>query len=551
MEFNKYKEDEFNKEMVELLKALNFSQNEAYSKFKVLKEENDMFYSLYKHYKKVKEKNNKKLDDENIFMILYDLLMKYKSDKNLSVNINSLYSDIIKESPLTQKDMEKLKFYYIINGDRLDINNKKDIFNKKNEEVFDFNKLYNSESLFRKMKTPKEPKVFNLNNAQNLKEIKYLSKINSTTKNKIRYGGQAYANHKSFIFQRKTLSKDKNKEIDNEENKKEGDYNLEKLKVYNYVGNKKLKKIKKNKKLLEIEKDIKEINKLKKTIKNSFTPKLDKKCSLQSNFSNYKKSNLSIDEQSINNFYSYDNSYEQKKNTIFSSENENGNFPNLIIPTNRERKSNLVSRLRMIKNKDIFYKVKSNSIYNKSFFSNRNIYQGSTCYSNLSNNLSYNMNGNNSNLSKNSFNLSSLNVSNNFNKTPKKKVSFVDGKKVLSSKENKYDIKEPSKSKEKIKKSKSLVCNENKGAFYDKYMNNKIEDIYSVAQKINLSNKYNTIHKINTFLKSTNSKLPLLYKGNQLKDTFSFFRVVILLLLLAIWLVISSILRFKSSISFS
>ena len=136
------------------------------------------------------------------------------------------------------------------------------------------------------------------------------------------------------------------------------------------------------------------------------------------------------------------------------------------------------------------------------------------------------MNINNSNLSKNSFNLSSINISNNFNQTPKKKVSFVDGKKILSSKENKFNIIESSISKEKIKKSKSLACSENKDDFYDKYLNNKIEDIYSVAKNINMSNKDNNINKINKFLKITNSKLPLLYKGNKLKDTFSFFHKI-------------------------
>jgi hypothetical protein len=160
-EFNKYKEDEFNKEMENLLKALNFSQNEAYNKFKILKEENDIFHSLYKHYKKAKEKNNKKLDDENIFMMLYDLLIKYKLKKNLSINIGSLYADLIKDSPLIQNDIEKLKFYYIINSERLEKKNKKKIFDKKNDEkklVFDMKKFYNSENLFHKIKIPNNQK---------------------------------------------------------------------------------------------------------------------------------------------------------------------------------------------------------------------------------------------------------------------------------------------------------------------------------------------------------------------------------------------------------
>ena len=534
-EFNKYKEDEFNKEMEDLLKALNFSQNEAYNKFKILKEENDMFHSLYIQYKKAKEKNNKNVDDEDIFMMLYDLLMKYKSDKNLSINIGSLYSDIIKESALTQKDIEKLKFYYIINSEKLGMNNKKDKFDKKNMEkrlVFNMNKFYNSENSFHKIKIPKEPKVFDLNYIQNLKEIKYLSKINRAAKNKISYGGQAYGNQQSLLIGRKTFSMDKNddnfivdnyknEEINNDENGDEDKNNLYKFKDYNYIKKKKIKVIERNRKSLEIEKDIKEINNLKKIIKNTFTPKLDKKISLKSNLSNFKTNKLSIEEQTINNFYSNDNSYDQNKNTIFSSENEKGNAPNFISPKNKSRKSNICSRLKIINNKDIFYNVKSNSIYNQSFFSNKNAYQGSTFYSNFSNNMI-----NNSNLSKDSFNLSSINISNNFNKTPKNKVSFVDDKKKVSSKEIKINKIEPSISKEKIKKSKSLMSSENKGDFYDKYLNNKIEDIYSVAKSINMSNKDNNIYKINKFLKNTNSKLPLLYKGNRLKDTFSFFHKI-------------------------
>jgi len=535
-EFNKYKEEEFNKEMEDLLKALNFSQNEAYNKFKILKEENDMFHSLYIHYKKIKEKNNKNLDDENIFMMLYDLLIKYKSDKNLSINIGSLYSDIIKDSPLTQKDIEKLKFYYIINGEKLETNNKKDIVDKKNDEknlIFNMNKFYNSEKSFHKIKTPKEPKVFDLNNIENLKEIKYLSKINITTKNKIIYGGQGYGNPKSLLFKKKTFcigknqdnsieDNNKNEELNNDEIEDEDEYNLYKFKDYSYIKEKKMKNLEKNKKRLEIEKDIKEINKLKKSIKNSFTPKLDKKISLKSNLSNFKAKKLSIGAQTINNFYSNEVSYDQNKNTIFSNEHENENAPNIKGLNNKPRKSNLCSRLRIINNKDIFYRVKSNSIQNQTIFSNKNIYQGSTFYSNFSNNL----NMNNSNLSKNSFNLSSFNLSNNFNKTPKKKVSFVDDIKILSSKESKYNINESSISKDKIKKSKSLSCSENKEDFYDKYLSNKIEEVYSMAKSINMSNKDHNIHKINKFLKNTNSKLPLLYKGNKLKDTLNFFHKI-------------------------
>ena len=521
-EFSKYKEDEFNKEMENLLKALNFSQNEAYNKFKILKEENDMFHSLYKNYKKAKEKNHKKIDDENIFMMLYDLLIKYKLDKNLSINIGSLYEDIIKESPLTQKDIEKLKFYYIINRKRLEMNNKKDIFDKKNKEkrlVFDIKRFYNSENSFHKIKIPKEPKVLDLKDVDNLKEIKYLSKINRAIKNKIRYDGQVYENKNE---ENSNEDNYRNRELNIEENKKEDKFNQYKNKIYNYKGEKRKKIIGRNRKRLEIKKDIKEINKIKKTIKNSFTPKLEKKISFKSNISNFKTKKLSIEEQIINNFNSNDISYDQNKNTIFSSENENGNAQNLVSPKNKPRKPNLYSRLNIINNKDIFYKVKSNSIYNQSFFSNKNINQGSTFYSNFSNN----MNINNSNLSKNSFNLSSINISNNFNKTPKKKVLFVDDKKILSSKENKFNIIESSISKAKLKKSKSLICGENKEDFYDKYLNNKIEDIYSIAKSNNMSNKDNNIYKIKKYLKNTNSKLPLLYKGNRLKDTFSFFHKI-------------------------
>jgi hypothetical protein len=380
-------------------------------------------------------------------------------------------------------------------------------------------KFYNSENSFHKIKIPKEPKILDLNKVDKLKEIKYLSKINRATKNKIRYGGQFFENTNE---ENSNKDNNKNKELNNNENKEVLIYNHDKYKDYNNIGGKKKKIIERNRKRFEIEKDIKEINKLKKTIKNSFTPKLDIKISLKSNLSNYKTDKLSKGEQKINNFYSNDISYDQSKNTIFSSEHENGNDSSLISPKNKLRKSNLRSRLKIIDNKDIIYRVKSNSIYNQSFLSNKNIYQGSTFYSNFSNN----MNINNSNLSKNSFNLSSINISNNFNQTPKKKVSFVDGKKILSSKENKFNIIESSISKEKIKKSKSLACSEDKDDFYDKYLNNKIEDIYSVAKNINMSNKDNNINKINKFLKITNSKLPLLYKGNKLKDTFSFFHKI-------------------------
>ena len=47
-----------------------------------------------------------------------------------------------------------------------------------------------------------------------------------------------------------------------------------------------------------------------------------------------------------------------------------------------------------------------------------------------------------------------------------------------------------------------------------------------MAKKINMKNREQSLKKIKEYLKEKNSKLPLLFKGNKLKDTFLFLRKI-------------------------
>jgi hypothetical protein len=169
--------------------------------------------------------------------------------------------------------------------------------------------------------------------------------------------------------------------------------------------------------------------------------------------------------------------------------------------------------------KDIFKRIKHASS-NNSFFSNKNAFQGSTFYSNQSiNNLN-----NNSNLSKISLN-NSINASNKFNMSPKKTVRISDDV-AIPSKNNDNNKKLHKKKFSKIfRKSKTIIEeDENKNYILRDNINIKIssEKTYRMAKKINMKNREQSLNKIKKYLKEKNSKLPLLFKGNKLKDTFLF-----------------------------
>ena len=551
-EFNKYKEKELNEDMKNLLISLNNSQDETKSKFQELKEENDYFSSLYKVYKELRNLKTRKANsdnDNNLFIFLYDLLIKYKSKKKLSFDINSLFSDILRETPLAETDLDKLKFYYIINPERFDIINdyinNKHTSQKKENKINPLFAMYNNESANNSFKNemPKEPRIIDMTKMKYLKEIQYLKKVNKRTKFKIIKGGNIIGMHQHktpklihynsnkqnnrYINENGNLNKNENenKENSNEDNEEEESEDEDNYYYDNNINEKQqniLNNTKKNKKQLqlEIEKDKKDINILKNTIKDFFNDENNnlKKLKESNSYFNLKK-NYSFNKSNRNEF---------KKNTFFSIDNENIN--NKIINNKKFEYFNpRISRHKIQRNtsydkfsnfndykfNDIFYKTKKNNDYNNStFLSNKNNYQHSTYYSNQS----YNNLINNSKFSPNN----STSLSNKLYNTPKNKIIF-NGYKL--NKNYTFNVnKENSNKNKELKKSKTILSDEkDNNLLLDNIIKNKTDNIYYISKKINGKNKNEYIQKINDYFKYTNSKLPLLYKKNDFKDTFFFF----------------------------
>jgi hypothetical protein len=534
-EFSKYKEEELNKDMKNLLISLNSSQDETKFKFQELKEENDYFSSLYKVYNELKNRKTKKSnsdDDNNIFIFLYDLLLKYKSQKKLSFDINSLFSDILRETPLASTDLEKLKFFYIINPERFDIINnylnKENINIKKRNKINPLLAMYNNsaDSSLNKNEVPKEPKIIDMTKMKYLKEIKYLNKVNRRTKYKIINGGNLIGlfTHKSPKLKKKrNLDDDNNNDNENEDNLNDENEEEEYEDIEKYENQFNIKQDKKRIKL-EIQKDNKEINRLKKTINDFFhddknySMKLLEKTNSNINIFNKGKTKYSLNRNDRN---------DNKKKTFFSI--DNGNNDNNIInnkkfeffkPINNKLLRNTSYDKFSINNdyytKDMFYKIKKNNEYNSTFLSNRGNCQHSTFYSNQSINNFIN----NSSISKFSPN-NSTSLSYKFYNTPKNKRIFQDNKykKITFNNFNS----EKSKKNKDLKKSKTLFQDDKKTDILDNIIKYKTENIYYISKKLNGKNKKAYINKINDYFKYKNSKLPLLFKKNDFKETFFFF----------------------------
>lgn len=536
-EFNK--EEQFNEETKKLLKLLNDSQEKTNKKFRELKDENDMLNSIYKIYKELI--NNKNInginEDNNIFMLLYDLLLKYKSSKNLSFELNSFFSDILKETPLDTNNFEKLKFYYILNGDKYNNINKYNVnVNKKIKKIKPLVNVYNynNEKNYYKKEIPKEPRIIDLTKINYLKEIKYLNKLNRVMESKIkRNGGKIIGTicnspmekiksvgNKNSNF----IDKNNNKKLDEEyeENEGKNDFkNYEEIKKENENKNVKF----------DIQRHIQDINILKNTIRNSFISNNENKKELKLktriiNLDNFKnKLILNLKDKNLNIKLNND---DNKNKRILSNENKNkkmkliynkslNNFKP-IISRNELRKTTSLENYNHIINRNMKYitnKINNtnNTNFNKSSFSNKNNYPGSTLYSNRTNN----------NQNKRRFSLNnSINITNKIDSnTPKKKIIFIEDD--LLPLNNIKDSKFKEKKRIKIlKKSKTVFQDNDKNYLLD----NRTENIYSIAKNINVKNTNESIKRIKEYLKFKNSKLPSLYMGNKLKDTISFFHEI-------------------------
>ena len=543
---NRSKEDRFNKDMRKLLELLNNSQNETNKKFQELNKENNALNSLYRIYSVyMNKKKDNKDKDFNISMFLYDLLIKYKANKNLTFEINSLFSDVLKEYPLTINKIDKLKFYYIINGEKY--NNIKKYHEKstnKNEtkinQLFAMNKSYNVDNSFNeKQKLPKEPTIIDMSKINYLKEIKYLKKLKKVAKKKIRLEKRSFGlkNHPNFLNLNLSLIEKKNNYIDDETNRKKlnESYEENKENTENENNKKKVKDINNKRKQLKfnILKDIKDINKLKKTIKDSLNSfeerhtnlfKTSRSQSIIDNTINKIKSNENT-MNDLNMKLKINNDIKKRINeTLFPIDIENNNK---IIVKKRSILKPILNRSKFRKNtsfecfdekmKEWFNRINHES-NNNSFFSNKNVFQGSTFYSNKTIN----------NLSKITLN-NSINIPNKLNISPRKNVRISDNVVIQSKRNDNNKTVQGSKISRLLKKAKTIIEeDENKNNILRDNLKIKIgtEQIYDIAKKINMTNREQTINKINDYLKVKNSKLPLVYKGNKLKDTFFFLRKI-------------------------
>ena len=544
-ELVKHKEDEINSEMIKLLKLLNISQDETNKQFQKIKNENDFFSKLYKLYKDLidrTKKNNKNNDDNDVLMFLYDLLIKYKSNKNLTFNMDSLFSDILRETPLATNDPEKLKFYYIINSERFDnlennaynMNIKKE---KKTNPLFGMFNYHSEDNSLSKIKVTKEPKTIDMTKIENLKEIKFLNKVDRRAKFKIIRGGRlmGFTPFKQVApkLDKINFSSDEinDRYMKNEEMEEfaENQFNFGKLEnTIDKIKNKPVNifgmKLNKKKLKLDIDKDIIDINILKKTIKDSF--QFEKKGSLRlkkqkSLFFSNKKMTEIIDKKKSSFSLSRNNNSDKNETTFISKDKtitfkENFNILEPIIKKTYSRKLTKNDKFKNINDNNQI--DNSNIVQNNSPFSSQNNYQ-TTFFTNQSN----------SNINFSNLNQMSSNKSINFNiNTHKKKVKIFDQNLISSSEEknNLFNSTKLNKTKKNkhLKKSKSAFPYEkNNNALLNNIIDNQTDNIYSISKNINAKNNKSTIKKINDYLKYKNSRLPLIYKGNTLKDTYYFF----------------------------
>ena len=476
-ELNAHKEVEFNASILKTLKSLSTFDKRVNSKFKEIKEENDDFVQSFDAYKEINKKRHKKKEQEMILSL-------FSNYKNFSFDLKSFDADLLKDSPLSTTKVDKLRFYYILNR----LRNKN--LNKKNEQ----NSKKNSQE--------KEPIVWDDRDVDELKEIKYLKKVNKITKNRML---------KAPILNN-SINNEIKEEITSDENSIENDKKKNNKSLKEIFKNKEnfikyQNEIEKNK--IEIEKEKKEVNKIQNLIKDTIQNQRNKGyTSLKFSKLNYNQenegNNLSdIKEQTF--------SINRYKNIIpeLIKKNKKINF-NSTMDKDSLFKSTYFNNIKSLNES----KTKNFSIYSKD--SSSNIFQPSTNYSNYINNKTT--------LKNKIFNFSNSsnnfkNISRNFNKTKTSKFG-------LST--NDFFLKKIPLN-EKLDKKKSVLHNLNLKykSFLEDPKKNSTDNIYSISQRIDDKklkiNKNDYINMINNYLKSKNYDSFILNKDMNLKDAFIFF----------------------------
>ena len=476
-DLNKNKQAEFNLGMFQTLKSLNDFKEEMNYKFKELKKENDDFVQSFDAYKGINQKKHN-IKDKNI---LLDLSSNYKPEKNFSFDLNALNSDVFKESPLSITKLDKLRFYYILNRNR-------------NQKV-NVDKKQDSKNIIEQ----KEPIVWNQEEMNDLKELKYLKKVNKITQNKlIKIKIINNSNDNNEENQRGLSPSEKLIKYDKKRFKSVNEY----LKYKENLINSKEERDRLN---LEIEKDKKEIDKLKMTIKETIGKKhkYKKLSSLKLNHSNYisekRSNNLSdIKEQTF--------SFNRYKNAI-PELNNNKMFFNSTMNKDSLLKSSSYMNLKAFNES----KAKNFSMYSKD--SATNIFQQSTYYSNSLNNKTI--------LNKINFNNLS-NIKKQSRKINKNKTSIMDKTKFNFS-FNRIPFSETNKTR----KSVFHDLDSKYKSYLDDPKKNSTDNIYSICKKIEnkkyTRNKIEYINMINNYIKSKKKNSSSIHKEMDLKETFSFF----------------------------
>ena len=460
---NDHKEAQFNVDIINLLKTLYTLKKTMSPELEEIKDVNN---SIVKSFKKYKKRNIqlKKIRDKQV---LENLAVKYNSERSFSFDINV---DIYKDSPLTTKNLEKLMFYYIINRER----NGNDENNKNNEKSITYKKL--------------DPVVWKEQKMNNLKEIKFLDKINRITEKKIVKGN--YVGNDNDL-------------IDEEEIKLLEQQNID---IDQYIANKRKIKLRKERRKLklDIENDKKEIITLKKTIKDTLSRNNRLK-----GFSTLKLYDSTTPSLKLN-------SPEQlnfRGQTFYS--NNNKKIPEVIKN---------VKYFNSTLNKDGIFKSSSyqtfkdfNKTKNSSLYSNKttsNIFQQSTYYSNSTKNKT--------NFEQIKFNnTNTITPSNSITNTRRTNKQNTTNLKIFK---NNLKLKNINFN-DKGKKRKTFIRNKC-NTFLEDFYKNDTDNIYSVCKKLDdkneSQNKEEYLLMINKYLKSKNYNISN-NKKNNMKDTIIFF----------------------------
>lgn len=457
---NDHKEAQFNVDIINLLKSLYTLKKSMSPELEEIKDVNNSIVTSFKKYKK-RNIQLKKIRDKQV---LENLAVKYNSERSFSFDINV---DIYKDSPLTTKNLEKLIFYYIINRER----NGND---ENNEKSKTYKKI--------------DPVVWKKQKMNNLKEIKFLDKINRITEKKIVKGN--YVGNDNDL-------------IDEEEIKLLEQQNID---IDQYIANKRKIKLRKERRKLklDIENDKKEIITLKKTIKDTLSRNNRLK-----GFSTLKLYDSTTPSLKLNS----PEQFNFRGQTFYS--NNNKKIPEVI-------KS--VKYFNSTLNKDGIFKSSSyqtfkdfNKTKNSSLYSNKttsNIFQQSTYYSNSTKNktkfeqIKFN-------------NTNTITPSNSITNTRRTNKQNTTNLKIFK---NNLKLKNINFN-DKGKKRKTFIRNKC-NTFLEDFYKNDTDNIYSVCKKLDdkneSQNKEEYLLMINKYLKSKNYNISN-NKKNNMKDTIIFF----------------------------